>query len=269
MRYAVVRYAVVRIIINADDFGFDTDTVAATVAAFEQGHLTSASIMVQMPATSLAFAYARTRRDLSFGVHLTFVCDTVEAPVSAVSAVPSLVRPDGRFMPSNRVRLLALRNRLPVAEIAREIEAQLALARDNGIGITHVDSHGHLHKYRPFRRALEQVLPRFGIRRVRRVQNLFIRRPWRSPTYWMHPLWGRQLLRRFATTGHFFMPATAGDSNWADALLRLPLPGTVEVGLHPGRVEAWRASEAAAAAELARLARDGRHRLVTWCDVGT
>src|SRR5262249_21947427 len=156
--------------------------------------------------------YARKRPDLSFGVHLTYVCDTVEAPVCSPSDVAALVRPDGRFLPSNTVRVKALRGQIPVAQIARETHAQLALVRDHGITLSHVDSHGHLHKFRPFREALREVLPRFGIRHVRRVQDVYLRRPWKSATYWLGPVWGASLRRQFATTDHFFMSASAGDA---------------------------------------------------------
>jgi len=63
----------VRIVVNADDFGASAETVAATIEAFEEGALTSATIMPTMPAAGEALAYARDRPDRSFGVHLTFV----------------------------------------------------------------------------------------------------------------------------------------------------------------------------------------------------
>ena len=43
----------------------------ATIECFEAGALTSATIMPGMPSTDEALAFARTRPDLSFGVHLT------------------------------------------------------------------------------------------------------------------------------------------------------------------------------------------------------
>jgi len=253
-----------RIIINADDFGYDADTVAATISCLDRGALTSATMMAKMPASAAAFDYIRHRPDVSFGVHLTYVCDTVESPVSAPAAIPALVGADGRFLPSNVVRLLALRERIPVAQIARETHAQLALVRDHGCAISHVDSHGHLHKFAPFREALRQVLPRFGIERVRAVQNVYLRRPWRSPTYWLARFWAVRLRRDFRTTDHFFMAASAMDAHWTQQLLGRDLRGIIEVGVHPGSTKPWRAREAAAAEELAALARTRGLELVSW-----
>lgn len=43
-----------RFIIGADDFGFSDHTVDRTIACFEAGALTGASIMARMPATERA-----------------------------------------------------------------------------------------------------------------------------------------------------------------------------------------------------------------------
>src|SRR3954452_2358023 len=144
-----------RIITNADDFGQNADTVVATIDCFQRGALTSASIMPRMPATAQAIDFARANPQFSFGVHLTFVRETdatPEAPLSPPVDVPDLVDPaDGRFAASDTIRWRALLNRVSVEQIAREVTAQLAFVRDQGITLSHVDSHGHLHKFKPFR----------------------------------------------------------------------------------------------------------------------
>jgi predicted glycoside hydrolase/deacetylase ChbG (UPF0249 family) len=253
-----------RIIANADDFGLDADTVAATIAGFEGGSLTSASIMAKMPGTAAALDFARARPDLGFGVHLTYTCDTVEAPVLGPGHVPALVRPDGRFLPSNTVRLLALQGRLPCEQIIAETTAQLAVVRDSGVSLTHVDSHGHLHKFAVFREALKAVLPRFGIKRVRSVQDVYLTRPWKSPTYWLGAVWRARMRRDFATTDHFFMNAATGRSDWPHRVLSRNLHGTLEIGVHPGMSEPWRGEEARAVAEFAALARARGIEMISW-----
>jgi predicted glycoside hydrolase/deacetylase ChbG (UPF0249 family) len=255
-----------RIILSADDFGYSADTVAATIGCLEQGALTGASLMVNMPATDQALAYARAHPEHSYGVHLTFAGDGLERALTA--DVPDLAGPDGRFHAPGRVRLLALLGRLSVDQIERELLAQLALVRDHGVPIAHVDSHHHTHKFAPFRAALCRVLPRFGIRRVRGVQDLYLRRPFRSPTYWLGPLWQRALRARFVSTDHFYMPATTLDTAWADALLdHLPGGTTLEVGVHPGTAEPWRASEREQAVRFAARARAAGHQLIGWKDL--
>jgi chitin disaccharide deacetylase len=266
----------VRIILNADDFGYSASTVRATIDCFARGALTSASLMPKMPATQEALAYARAHPELSFGVHLTFVCDDLERPLSPPAELPHLCRPDGRFRGSNEVRLLGLLRRVPPAEIARELAAQLAFVRDSGVAISHVDSHGHTHKFAPFRQALAEVLPRFGVRRVRNVQDLYLRRPLRSPTYWLGAIWRRALMARFQTTAQFFMPTSAGDAGWSAQLLGAARGPTLEVGVHPGEGagagrdggdDDWRAAERAEVLRFAEAARAAGHALIGWRDL--
>jgi chitin disaccharide deacetylase len=257
----------VEIVVNADDFGASEETVRATIECFEAGALTSATIMAGMPATDAALEYARSRPDLGFGVHLSFVANGLERPLSDPSRLGGLVDGEGRFRRAGEARRLALQRRIPVAAVAREAEAQLTAVREAGVRISHVDSHRHMHKLGPFRDGLALVLPHFGIRRVRNAQDVWLRRHARSPTYWYGRVWRRRLMRRFATTDHFYMPTSADDRGWATELLALVrrLPGaSLEVGVHPGFDEDWRDDERRTALAFAERARAEGHRLVPW-----
>jgi predicted glycoside hydrolase/deacetylase ChbG (UPF0249 family) len=253
-----------RLIVTADDFGLSDETVEATIECFEAGALTSASIMPGMPATEAALAYARERPALDVGVHLTFTADSGLAPFAGSEQVPCLVGADGRFLSARSLRARALARRLEPAQIAREIEAQVDVVTTAGVEVSHVDSHRHVHKFAPFRTALASVLPKLGIRRVRAVQDVYVTRPLRSPTYWSRRRWRSRIRDEFETTDHFFM-AAVGDPPWAPALLgRLDsLGGSLEIGVHPGSEEPWRARDRAAVLELAQALGDGVER-VDW-----
>jgi chitin disaccharide deacetylase len=254
----------VRIIVNADDFGMSSDTLRATTECFEEGLLTSASLMIGMSASEEAFEFARTHPEFSFGVHLQFVGDGKERPLSPPHLVPALVDDDGRLLPTNVVRMRALRRGLPVEQIVRETVAQVEFVQQAGIPVSHVDSHRHLHKFAQFRTALGRALPGLGIRRVRNVQDVYLRRPAEHPTYWFGPAWRRALMRSFATTDHFYMPTTAHDENWSRVAAKLPAGASLEVGLHPGSEDPWRALERRSLPDfVASVRRDG-HTLVNW-----
>jgi predicted glycoside hydrolase/deacetylase ChbG (UPF0249 family) len=258
-----------RIVLHADDFGGSSDTVRATIECFEQGALTSASIMPAMPATAEAIAFAREHPMLDIGVHLTFVGEGDERPLSAPPEIPGLVGQDGRFLPTRTVRIRALAKRLPIDQIGREITAQIEAVREQQVEISHVDSHRHVHKLPSFREALEQTLPRFGIRRVRAVQDVFLRRPLRSPTYWLGRGWQRRLQRAFTTTDHMYMPTSAGDNGWEEPLaaaVRRLDGATLEVGVHPGYGD-WRDDERRSLLAFADIARREGHELVSWKDL--
>src|SRR5207249_7492687 len=62
------------LIVNADDFGLSPGVNRGIIKAHDQGIVTSASLMVRMPAAAEAAAYAREHPSLSVGLH----CDLGE-----------------------------------------------------------------------------------------------------------------------------------------------------------------------------------------------
>lgn len=252
-----------RVIINADDFGMDDETVRATISCFEEGVVTSASIMANMPSTPEAVDFAVAHPEFDFGVHLTFVGRGVERPLCEPSHVPALVTQSGCFLPSRTIRLKAMLGLIPVEQIEREVTLQLSQLREMGLRISHVDSHCHLHKFGPFSRALERVLPDFGVERVRTAQDLYITRRYQSPTYWYGGVWGRRISERFRTTDHFFMPSGPEDAPGIERLVPRMNGGSVEVGAHPG-LSGWRQSERLAIHRFAAAAAAAGHELIRW-----
>ena len=254
-----------QLMVNADDFGQSDETLEATIECFEAGALTSASVMPGMPATERAVEFARTHPELAFGVHLTLCAEPLWQPLSDPGLVPSLVRPDGTLLSTREVRMKAMLGRLPADELEREIETQIRAVSDAGVPVTHIDSHRHLHKLAPVRKALERVLPRHGIRRVRAVQDVYLKRPLRSPTYWLGRRWRHSVRNAFETSEHFFMPSK-NDEPWARplaAMIEGMAAESLEVGVHPGRAEVWRDRDRTSTLELARCL-PGRVKLVDW-----
>jgi chitin disaccharide deacetylase len=257
----------VKLVLNADDFGLSPDTVRATVDCFSTGSLTSATIMPTAPASAAAIDFARQHPEYSFGVHLTFVGDDHQRPVSRPTSVPTLVDRHGTLRRTNAVRVRALLGRLSIEEIESEILAQVDRVRSDGVKLTHVDSHCHLHKFAPFRQALERALPQLGICRVRNAQDIYLRRRLASPTFWLGARWRRALALKFTTTDHFYMPAGDSDASWDELLGRPLLGSTLEIGVHPGYEESWRSFERQAIQAFAREAVARGHQLVGWRDV--
>jgi predicted glycoside hydrolase/deacetylase ChbG (UPF0249 family) len=257
-----------QLIINADDFGASVDTVAATIEGFQQGWLSSATLMASGDAAEAAFEFARNHSEFSFGVHLTLGGDGWEKCVSDPAQIPTLARPDGVFYPSNSIRWAALRHQLGPAQVERELRNQLDRVKNAGISITHVDSHGHLHKFGSILRVLQRLLPDFGIRRVRTVQNVYLRKPLLSPTFWMGCWWKRRICANYVTTKHLFLPSSAGDRHWTEQLLsHCSRNGSMEIGVHPGFDEPWRRDEAQETSCFVERARNAGHQLISWRDL--
>lgn len=85
---------------RGDDFGYLHASNEAMLLAFEDGVMTSASLLVPAPWFAEAAALAVEHPDWSLGVHLTLTSEWNRlrwGPVAAAAAVPSLLAPDGRF----------------------------------------------------------------------------------------------------------------------------------------------------------------------------
>lgn len=150
------------LVIHADDFG---ETVAITDGirrGIEARVLTSTSIMANMPATTYALQQVRPLAGYaSFGVHLN-VCEG-----QPLSGGRTLTNERGEFHSKRLLIRRALSGKLSLPELEREISAQIALVRDAGVAISHVDGHKHLHQLPVVSTAVANVLPKFGIGRVR------------------------------------------------------------------------------------------------------
>jgi hypothetical protein len=144
------------LIINGDDLGLTRAVSDGIFQAHANGLLTSASLMVNQPATEFAVQQLARHLNLGVGIHLN-LCQG--RPVLGPRAVPSLVGSDGRFLAPNEMQARLMTWRVSRKEIEAEYRAQIALARAMGVDPIHADSHHHLHLYfaavAPFRRALE------------------------------------------------------------------------------------------------------------------
>lgn len=227
------------VIVNADDFGQDDDTVNRTIEGFELGKLTSATVMAGMPSTARAVKFARMHPQFSFGVHL---CLVDEKPISDPKDIPSMVDPStGRLWLTRQFILRNLAGLVKVEDIRREMSAQIETLKGLGLTISHLDGHGHNHRLPQALKALKLVSADFGIRRVRRCQDLFVGKPGLLSRLVNGPMQRRMERNGFRMTDHFVMNAgKSTDVNWfRDMVARLP-DGITEIGIHPGRAEEWR-----------------------------
>lgn len=226
------------LIINADDFGMDAETYNTTVDCFEAGLLTSATIMVGCEASAQAYEYAsQNRKRFSFGLHFNIVDGF--RPVA--DSDTSLCDQPGAFRESENQRYAALIGRLKLDDIRREFRLQLEELRDHHVEVTHVDSHGHLHKFPSVIYSLRQEMQRAGVTWVRRPQNMFLnpngKRRMVNNVFTI-PFWGLMCTDYYCAVDQL-------DGTWSNRLPAMLPDGLSEVSVHPGRAEAWRFNEAA------------------------
>lgn len=156
------------LIVHADDFGETLEITAGICSGIEAGVVTSTTIMANMPGTLHALERARALAErASFGVHLN-LCEG--RPLTTGS---TLMDPEGRFHRKRALFARSVCGRLSLRELEAEIQAQISRVHDSGVRISHVDGHKHLHQLPMVSTAVANVLPRFGIRRVRitRLRN--------------------------------------------------------------------------------------------------
>ncbi len=261
-----------RVVVTADDFGYDSASVASTIHLLDQGIVTCASIMVNMPATdsALANAVAASRGGVDFGVHLNFLTDDIERPLARPAEIPTLVS-KSLFHGSNETRLRALAGRIDERDVEREACLQIDRVVSEGIPVCYIDSHGHLHKFRPFFVGISSAMRRFRITRMRTAQNVYLAPRPTSPTFWLSGYWGRRIQARHTSTRYHFMPTSGVESAWSDRLTeRLTQFGdaTIEVGVHPAAAgsETWKVEEAREVQRFS-LGLDTRHSIIHWRDV--
>lgn len=67
------------LIINADDLGLCPSVNAAIFATIQAGIVRSTTLMTPCPGAASALAQLRQQPTPAFGVHLTLICDTIDA----------------------------------------------------------------------------------------------------------------------------------------------------------------------------------------------
>ena len=147
-----------RVIINADDFGLNSDENRTIINAFQQGLISSATLMANMPAFQEACALAREHGlQGRIGLHFNL---TYGRPLSTpIRSQPRLCNPLGEFdlnLPRHRLWLQAHTRQA----IEAELQAQWQRCLDQGIRPSHIDSHQHVHNILP----VGEVVARFAAR---------------------------------------------------------------------------------------------------------
>ena len=229
-----------KLIVNADDFGLDDETVDWTIKGFETGKISSATIMAGMPATKRAVEYARSHPQFSFGAHL---CLVDEKPLSHPDAIPSMIDPrTGALWKTKQFIIRNFLGLVGVDDIKREMMAQINVLRDMGLKISHLDGHGHNHRLPQSLKALVAVRDELGGNiPVRRCQDIYVGRPGLLSRVINGPMQKRLESAHIPMTDHFLMAAGhTTDERWfSKAVLSLP-DGLTEIGIHPGMSEGWR-----------------------------
>ena len=238
-----------RLIVNADDFGLHAAVNRGILAAHTEGIVSSASLMAGGAAFDDAVRIARHCPQLGVGVHLTLVG---ARPVLPVAEVSSLLDESGAFYGSYPLFIKRfLRGKIRLAEVERELAAQIDRVRMAGIQPSHLDSHQHLHVVPGISAIVLDLARRFAIPAIRiPAEPLGFfggmsfsagRVAGRSGLTVLAGLFRRRALAAgLKAPDHFFGMLAGGQLNETalqNILQQLPA-GTSEIMCHPGRPDA-------------------------------
>ena len=162
-----------KLLVIADDFGIGPE-VSRAILELAQLQLVSGSVLlVNSPfAEDAVDSWRKAGRPMELGWH---PCFTLDKPILPRQQVPSLTRPDGRFLSLGKLMTRLFLGQVNVEEVKAELRAQLhRFVELVGQAPTHVNSHQHVSIFKPIRKGLlELLLEQRPIPYVRRVQE-----PW-------------------------------------------------------------------------------------------
>lgn len=128
-----------KLIINADDLGITQAVSDAIFEVYENGSLSSATLMVNMPGSIYAAEKSRTYKELGIGLHVNF---TEGKPLIANE---NLTDAEGNFTGRGNLFKKVISNKIKPKDIMTELIAQYDKIISLGITPTHIDSHEHTH----------------------------------------------------------------------------------------------------------------------------
>lgn len=165
-----------RLIVNADDFGLTSGVNRGIADAHAKGIVTSSTLMANGPTFSQAVEIARAMPNLTIGCHVTLVDGT---PVSEPNQVRSLLvasaiatgnsgKETARFRTAfGSFALASALGKLRADEIEAEAIAQIRKLQSSGIQVSHFDTHKHVHLFPKVLAPLLRAAKACGVAAVR------------------------------------------------------------------------------------------------------
>lgn len=159
------------LIVNADDYGLTRAVSEGILEGHRRGIVTSTSVLVLAPGFASTARWLRDEPALGVGAHLAVVGE--DPPLLSAAEIPTLVDRRGRLARSWRQlvpRVVA--RRIDPADLARELTAQLAAVRAEGLSIDHLDTHQHVHLWPGIREVILDLAVREDVPAVRVTRSV-------------------------------------------------------------------------------------------------
>jgi len=213
---------------HADDYGLNPSTNKAIKDLCTNNQLESLSLITTFDAFGEASKHA-TKAPVDVFLHFNL---TEGFPLSPANQIPSLVDENGQFYNQLKFMWRCIVGKVAISEVHTELEKQYNKARDNGVRISGIDSHQHVHAFHPvasvvYDFAKEKSLP--NIRSYKQVHTHGV------SAYIIKLIY--QILARISGRGR--LPVSWQRSSWKNYIMatwqdtRL-YKGDTTVVIHPG-----------------------------------
>lgn len=156
----------IRMIVNADDFGYFDQVSRGIIDAAEQGRVTATGVMANGPALDKWLDRLKALPSFSVGVHLNA---TLGRPLTA-GMQQALAAGGGEFPLKGALASSILLGRLGVATVIDEWRAQIQRCLQAGLKLEFLNSHEHVHMLPALYSKVRGLANEFGIANVRAPQ---------------------------------------------------------------------------------------------------
>ena len=176
----------VKVIINADDYGIDPEATKAITDCMDKGWVTNTTLMVNMPSCEEAVRQARDNGHLDrIGLHVNIYegVPLTERIRECREFCDESGRFNFRFMSGGFHRSFLPLKSADADALREEVVAQFERYLELGLPVKHFDAHHHCHVVPRVIPTVFGVARKYGFKSVRRPPNLDVRVKLRSKIY--------------------------------------------------------------------------------------
>ena len=158
-----------KLIVNADDFGFSEEVNTNIIKCHQKGIVTSTTILSGGHKFDDAIQLAKENPKLGIGVHLA-----IDGPNNIGNKYATLLDPQTSEFYEDLIAIKKIRNGdFNFEELVLEYSLQIEKVKNEGITITHLDHHHHFHLYFPILKAVIAVAKKYKIPYIRPQKILY------------------------------------------------------------------------------------------------
>ncbi|MDR1138393.1 MAG: chitin disaccharide deacetylase [Clostridiales bacterium] len=145
-----------KIIFNADDFGYSQGVNYGIIDAFVNGVVRSTTIMPNGVGFGHAVQLSR-QYDIKVGIHLTL------STGKSIGTHKCITDTQGNFCKLLQVESMAAESKIDLDEVNAEFELQIRKVLDAGIQPTHFDSHHHVHMLQGVDKVVQELATKYQV----------------------------------------------------------------------------------------------------------